>query len=122
MQLTPILTSFSSTRPARLTPEAPSDKNVVTFMMATTHRPLYAAPVTMKPRTVKALVAHALEKLAPFGIPDLKTWAIEVSQGDEDYQVDFVNSKGACLSVDGLVLTSNKCGVTLDFGISASTR
>ena len=75
----------------------------------------------MKPRTVSVLVSHARERLEPFGIPDLARWNVEVCELDNDvYQVDFVNSKGARLTVDSIWLTRNKCGVDGDYGFSAS--
>ena len=99
---------------------ARKDDGCVSLVGPRTSRPLYTVPVTMKPRTVTVLLNHALERLAPFGIPDLAQWAVDVSQTDDDYQVDFKSAAGAVLSVCAIQLTTNKCGVVCDFGLAAS--
>lgn len=80
---------------------------------------LFSVEPNIKPRTVEALVNHALTRLEPFGIKDLVDWATEVYTVDESYCVCFTNQKGASLEVCGIVLTPNRCGVVCDFGIVA---
>lgn len=122
MQSNISLSALTTTTPAHvLQARAVQAGGSVVITMPGAPKPLYSALPTMKPRTVHALTQHALERLAPFGIPDLAKWNIEVCELDNDvYQVDFVNSKGARLTVDSIWLTSNKCGVEGDYGFSAS--
>lgn len=110
---------LSSTRPASLAPCVGVPGTAV-ITMPGAPRPLYSVPATVKPRTLQVLIRHARERLAPFGIPDLESWAVEVIQDDDDYQVDFVNNQGARFCVNAIQLTPNKCGVAYDYGISAS--
>lgn len=116
------LSALTERAPARVPSQQFGSTGVATIVMPGASKPLYKAPVTMRPRTVRVLVSHALDRLAPLGIPNLCSWDVEVLELDDDYQVDFTNQRGATLSVNAISLTTNKCGVSYDFGISASVN
>lgn len=111
--------ALSSNRPTSLAPYTGVPGTAV-ITMPGAPKPLYTVPPTVKPRTQQLLVRYARERLSPFGISDLDSWAVEVIQDDDDYQVDFVNEKGARFSVNAIRLTTNKCGIEYDYGVSAS--
>lgn len=125
MQANVTVTAFTSEKPRHLREleYAPSKDGCTTIVASCSKsRPLYKATSTLKPHTVEVLVKYALERLAPYGIPDLASWNIEVSETDGYCQVDLVNDKGAGFSIDSIIMRPNRSAVTLDHGISARIR
>lgn len=125
MQANVTVTAFTSEKPRRLVEleNSPSKDGCTTIVAnCSESRPLYKAPSTLKPHTVEVLVKYALERLSVYGIPDLASWNIEVSETDGWFQVDLVNNKGAGFSVDSIIMRPNRSAVTVDHGISAYVR
>lgn len=127
MSLSITSTAFTASKPmplAHLQTEDYQSAGIVTYVASCTKStPLYERKSSAKERTLTMLANYALKRLAPFGIPNMGSWSIEVTELDYEYfQVELTNGCGAKMGVSGVMLTNNKCGVVVDHGVYANLR
>lgn len=105
------------------TPTGPAGTAVLRFPGVPAALHYRAVDCGIKPRTAEVLVKAAVEAFAPFGIPDLLSWAFEVFHDVDDdfYIVSASNPKGATLSLTGIHMTRNRTGISYHYGVAAST-